>query len=134
MVRTMQTSPRQIPTLVVDDSPAVLKAICAFLQESPNLRVVATARDGREALALAKSLRPELVLLDVQMPEMNGIEAASHLETHCPASCVIMVTAYDTPELRQACLKCGVRGYICKNDLRQELLPLLRQIFGPFEA
>jgi DNA-binding NarL/FixJ family response regulator len=129
MVRIM-LSPRQIPTLVVDDSPAFLRAFCSFLQEQPSLKVVATARDGREALTLAEELRPELVLLDVQMPGMNGVETASQLGRQCPAICVVMVTALDAPELRQACLKCGARGFIHKDDLRQQLPVLLRQVFG----
>jgi DNA-binding NarL/FixJ family response regulator len=122
--------PRQIPTLVADDSPAYLRALCAFLQEQPNVKVVATARDGQEALDLALSLQPELVLLDVQMPRMNGVEAASELGRQCPAMCVVMVTAFDTPELRQACMKCGARGFIQKDFLRQQLPTLLRQVFG----
>jgi DNA-binding NarL/FixJ family response regulator len=125
---------RQIPTLVVDDSPAFLRAFCSFLQEQPNLKVVATARDGREALALAEKLQPELVLLDVQMPGMNGVEAARQLGVQSPATCVVMVTALDAPELRQACLQCGARGFIHKNVVRQELPQLLRQVFGAQEA
>jgi DNA-binding NarL/FixJ family response regulator len=123
-------SPRQIPTLVVDDSPAYLRALCSFLQEQPNLKVVATAHDGREALALARTLQPELVLLDVLMPEMNGVEAARQLQRQCPATCVVMITGLDAPELRQACLKCGARGFIHKDDLRQQLPRLLQQVFG----
>jgi DNA-binding NarL/FixJ family response regulator len=127
-------SHRLIPTLVVDDSPAFLRAFCSFLQEQPNLRVVATARDGREALALAEKLQPELVLLDVQMPGMNGVEAARQLGAQCPATCVVMVTALDAPELRQACLQCGARGFIHKNVVRQELPPLLQKVFGAPDA
>jgi DNA-binding NarL/FixJ family response regulator len=127
-------SPRQIPTLVVDDSPAFLHALCSFLQEQPNLKVVATARDGPEALTLALTLQPELVLMDVQMPGMSGVETASQIGRQCPATCVVMVTGLDAPELRQACLKCGARGFIHKDDLRQELLPLLQQVFGATAA
>jgi DNA-binding NarL/FixJ family response regulator len=127
-------SPRQIPTLVVDDSPTFLSALCAFLQKQPNLKVVATARDGQEALTLALTLQPELVLLDVQMPGMNGVEAAFQLGKQCPAICVVMVTALDSPELRQACLKCGARGFIRKDDVREELPALLKKVFGAQEA
>jgi two-component system, chemotaxis family, protein-glutamate methylesterase/glutaminase len=125
---------RQIPTLVVDDSPAFLRAFCTFLQQQPNLKIVATARDGREALALAEKLQPELILLDVQMPGMNGVEAARQLGAQCPATCVVMVTALDAPELRQACLQCGARAFIHKNVVRQELPPLLQQVFGAPDA
>lgn len=127
-------SPRQIPTLVVDDSPVYLHALCSFLQEQPNLKVVATARDGQEALTLALTMQPQLVLLDVQMPGMNGVEAASQLGRQCPAICVVMVTALDTPELRAACLKCGARGFIRKDDLRQQLPSLLQEVFGTLDA
>jgi DNA-binding NarL/FixJ family response regulator len=123
-------SSRQIPTLVVDDSPTFLRSLCSFLQQQPNLKVVATARNGRDALSLALTLQPELVLLDVQMPGMNGVEAATQLGRQCPAICVVMVTALDSPDLRQACLKCGARGFIRKDDVLQELPSLLRKVFG----
>jgi DNA-binding NarL/FixJ family response regulator len=131
---TDMDAPRQIPTLVVDDSPAFLRAFCSFLQDQPNLKVVATAQDGQEALALAQSLQPELVLLDLQMSGMNGVEAARQLGAQCPAICVVMITALDAPELRQACLKCGARGFIHKDDVRQELPLLLQRVFGAPEA
>jgi DNA-binding NarL/FixJ family response regulator len=120
---------RQIRTLVVDDSPHFLRALCSFLQQhQPNLKVVATARNGEEALSLAQTLEPELVLLDVQMPGMNGVEAATRLGKQCPAIRVVMVTALDSPELRQACLNCGARGFVRKDDVLEELPSLLRKV------
>ena len=125
---------RQISTLVVEDSPAVLRAICSFLLDQPNLKVVATARDGEEAVALAERLRPELVLMDVEMPRMDGIEATLQLGKQSPATRVVIVTAFDTPELRQACLKSGACGFIRKKELRRKLPPLVRQVFGELDA
>lgn len=125
----MHTRAEPIRTLVVDDSPVALDAICSFLKLE-DIHVVGTAADGREALLAARALRPELVLMDVQMPVMNGIEAASQLIQELPATRVIMVTVHDTPEVQRACLECGAHGFVAKQRLDGELPPLLQRIFG----
>ena len=127
----MQTTQRRIRTLVVDDSPIAVHSICAVLERQPEVEVVGTAQDGREALSLAQALRAELVLMDVQMPIMNGIEAARELSGKCPAIRVVMVTIHDRPELRGVCRESGAKGFILKQQLHQELPTLLRQLFGP---
>jgi DNA-binding NarL/FixJ family response regulator len=125
----MHTVHDPIRTLVVDDSPAALHSICYFLKLQPNISVVGTATDGREGLASAYALHPDLVLIDVQMPGMNGIEAASQLKRNLPATRVIMVTVHDVPEVRQACRESGADGFIAKEHLDEELPALLEHIF-----
>jgi DNA-binding NarL/FixJ family response regulator len=125
----MHTVHDPIRTLVVDDSPAALHSICYFLKLQPNISVVGTATDGREGLASAYALHPDLVLIDVQMPGMNGIEAASQLKRNLPATRVIMVTVHDVPEVRQACRESGADGFIAKEHLDVELPALLEHIF-----
>lgn len=125
----MHKRPEPIRTLVVDDSPVALHSICCFLQIQMDIHIVGTARDGREALRAAQALRPDLVLMDVQMPVMNGIEAASQLIRDLPATRVIMVTVHDCSEVRQACQECGAHGFVAKEHLDEELLPLLQRIF-----
>ena len=118
-----------IRTLVVDDSTAALHSICRFLKLQPNINIVGTAFDGRQGIASARALQPDLVLIDVQMPVMNGIEAAARLRQDLPGTRIIMVTVHDTPGVRQACLESGADGFIAKEHLDDELPALLEQIF-----
>lgn len=130
----MHSARDPIRTLVVDDSPAALHSICYFLKLLSNVTVVGTATDGREGLASAHALHPDLVLIDVQMPGMNGIEAASQLKRDLPATRVIMVTVHDSPEVRLACRQCGADGFIPKEHLNEELPVLLQQIIACDQA
>jgi two-component system, NarL family, nitrate/nitrite response regulator NarL len=130
----MDMRSQPIRTLVVDDSTAALHSICGFLKLQPNIDIVGTASDGREGLASARALHPDLVLIDVQMPVMNGIDATAQLRQDLPATRIIMVTVHDTPEVRQACRESGADGFIAKEDLDRELPPLLEQIFACNES
>jgi DNA-binding NarL/FixJ family response regulator len=115
---------------VVDDSPRALRAICSAVARQQGLSLVGAAANGREALALARSLQPELVLLDLEMPVMDGIEATSCLARECPATRVVIVTVHDTPELRKLCYKRGARGFIAKDALSEELPMVVQELFG----
>ena len=126
----MDTLPQSIRTLVVDDSPAALHSICGFLKLQPNIDIVGTATDGRQGLASAHALRPDLVLIDVQMPVMNGIEATVRLRRDLPATRIIMVTVHDTPEVRQACRECGADGFIAKEHLDEVFPTIVEDIFA----
>jgi DNA-binding NarL/FixJ family response regulator len=124
-------SPRNaIRTIVVDDSPAALHAISSVVARQSNLAFVGAATNGREALALARSLRPDLVLLDLEMPIMGGVEATSCLERDCPGARIVIVTVHDTPELRRVCYERGARGFIAKDALHEELPIVVRELFG----
>ena len=125
----METRRQTIHTLVVDDSAAALRSICRFLKLQPNIDIVGTARDGRQGLASAHGLHPDLVLVDVQMPVMNGIEAATRLRQELPDTHIIMVTVHDSPEVKQACLDAGADGFIAKEHLDEELPALIEHIF-----
>lgn len=119
-----------IRTLVVDDSATALRSICGFLKLQPNIDIAGTATDGRRGLASAHALHPDLVLMDVQMPVMSGIEAAARLRQDLPGTHIIMVTVHDSPEVRQACRESGADGFIAKEHLNEELPALLKQLFG----
>jgi two-component system NarL family response regulator len=121
---------KAIRTIVVDDSPRALRAMCSAVARQQSLRLVGAAANGREALALARSLQPELVLLDLEMPVMDGIEATSCLARECPATQVVIVTVHDTPELRKLCYKRGARAFIAKDALCDELPMVLQELFG----
>jgi DNA-binding NarL/FixJ family response regulator len=124
-------SPLQpIRTLIVDDSIPALRSICQFLKLQPNVEIVGTASDGCEGVASAGALHPDLVIIDVQMPRMNGIDAAAQLRRDLPATRIIMVTVHDSPEVRQACRESGADGFIAKEHLDEELPALIEQIFA----
>jgi DNA-binding NarL/FixJ family response regulator len=114
--------------LVVDDSPIALHTISSLLAQNPKVEVLAGASDGCQALELAAALRPDIVVMDVQMPRMNGLEAARHIASQYPSMHVILVTLHDTAELRDAALQCGARWFIPKERLTKELTPVIDQI------
>ncbi len=126
----MDAHPQPIRTLVVDDSAAALRSICVFLKLNPEIDVIGTAPDGRQGLAAAHALRPDLVLVDVQMPVMNGIETAAQLKQDLPTTRIIMVTAHDSPEVRKACHDSGADAFIAKEHLDEELSGVVEQIFN----
>lgn len=125
----MDSCRQPIRVLVVDDSPAALHSICGFLKLHPNIEIAGTATDGCQGLASAHALHPDMVLLDVQMPVMNGIDAAARLRQDLPAARIIMVTVHDSPEVRQACREAGADGFIAKEHLDEELPALLEAYF-----
>ncbi len=120
----------KIRTIVVDDSAAALRAMCSLVRQQPGLSFVGAASNGREALVLARSLHPDLALLDLEMPIMDGIELTSCLGRDCPATCVVVVTVHDTPELRKLCYERGARGFIVKDALGDELPVVVHNLFG----
>ncbi len=120
---------KRIQILVVDDSPLALQTTCSFLETQPTIEIVGTARDGRQALEQVETLRPDLVLMDIQMPEMNGLEATRQLRSHSPGTRVILVTSHDTQEARSAALASGAHGFVPKDRLHKELAAEIRRFF-----
>jgi DNA-binding NarL/FixJ family response regulator len=126
----MAAQRKGIRTIVVDDSPAALRAMSSVVARQQNLSFVGAASNGRDALALARSLHPDLVLLDLEMPVMDGIEATSCLGRDCPATQVVIVTVHNTPALRKLCYERGARGFIAKDTLKDELPTIVLKLFG----
>ncbi len=120
-----------IRTVVVDDSETAVRAICSLLKLDPEIEVVGTAQDGAEALALAQKLRPELLLLDLEMPRMGGIETTREMKQELPDVRVIIITVHDTPEVRELCREAGAHGFVPKTRLVQEFPDVLHQLFRP---
>ena len=113
---------QRIRTLVVDDAAIMRETICAFLETQDNIDVVGTADDGREAQEKVAELSPELVLMDVQMPEMNGLDAARAIVRRFPRVRIIFLTVHDNGQTRAACVANGGDGFVSKTHLQQ--LPL----------
>lgn len=114
--------------LLVDDNPAFLTSLERFLSIEPRLAVVGRAHSGRTALEEVRRLQPRLVLMDVSMPEMGGLEATQRLKAEPDAPRVIILTMYEDAEFRQAAQDVGADGFVAKSALGTELLPLMQAL------
>jgi DNA-binding NarL/FixJ family response regulator len=120
--------------MVVDDSPTTLAAICEYLRELPSIEVVATAKDGREALEKFELLEPELVLMDFQMPRVNGLQAMTQIKSARSSTKVIIFTVHDSPTLRGALLSNGADGFLSKNRFYSVFPAEMERLFPGLNA
>jgi len=120
-----QIEPKHGRVLAVDDSPAFLHTLCTFLEADPVFEIVPTAQSGQEALGAVTRSSPDVVLMDLQMPGMNGLEATVELHQHFPELPIIILTAHDLPMLREACMEHGAYAFVTKGQLSQHLPALL---------
>ncbi|MBI3611345.1 MAG: response regulator transcription factor [Nitrospirae bacterium] len=111
-----------IKVLVVDDHTLFRKGIIHLLQQRDGIEVVGEAKDGREGIALAKQLLPDVILMDVQMPECNGIEATEAIRQELPDIRIIMLTVSEQDEDLFSAIKAGARGYLLKSVEPDHLL------------
>jgi DNA-binding NarL/FixJ family response regulator len=124
----MPVATERIRTLVVDDSPLALNRICSCIDSEPILQLVGTAANGVEALRQAEKLHPDLVLVDLQMPGINGLEVASRLSGDADSPTVVIVTGLDVSGLSDRLGDFGVAGLLSKQHLSEELPRLLHRI------
>ena len=115
-----------IRILVAEDQAMVLGALCALLELEEDIDVVARARDGIEALELAERLQPDIVLTDIEMPRMSGLELASRLVEF--GTKVIVLTTFARPGYLRRALDAGVRGYLLKDAPAEELARAVRDV------
>ena len=114
--------------LLVDDNRTFLAAVKNFLDTLPQVEVVGQAYNGRSALALAEQLQPDLVLLDIVMPEMNGLDTAAALQKMASPPRIVFLSMHDSAAYRTAARELGARGYIGKGDFVADLVPLIDSI------
>jgi DNA-binding NarL/FixJ family response regulator len=115
--------------LLVDDTPAFTQALQRYLRD-PQLEVVGVATSGREALREISRLQPDLVLMDIVMPDMNGLEATRLIKTRPSPPRVIILTLYDQSEYRAEAVRAGAEVLISKTSLHQELWPAINALFA----
>ncbi len=122
------TPHRAIRILVVDDHPIVRDGLAAVLQDQPDLEVVAAVGSATEAIASAASLAPDVVLLDLELPDMSGVVAIPRLAEAAPQARVIVFTAYDGDEQVFGAIKAGARGYLLKGAAVAEIVRAVRAV------
>jgi two-component system nitrate/nitrite response regulator NarL len=119
---TLIVGASMITVLLVDDHAYIRKGIQDLLAAVADLQVVATVSNGIEAVAKARLFQPDVVVLDISMPFMNGIEATQHICASCPRTRVLTLSIYDNLEYVHSALEAGVYGYVLKDKLADELL------------
>jgi DNA-binding NarL/FixJ family response regulator len=117
-----------IRILLADDHPVVRDGLAAMLATQPDFEVVGEAGTGAGAVAEAARLRPDVVLMDLEMPELDGIEAIRRLRAADPAAQVVVLTAFDTDERIVGALQAGAQGYLLKGAPRAEIFAALRTV------
>ena len=124
----MSSDPSLIRVLAVDDHPVLRQGIAGLIAGQLDMRLVGEASNGREAIQQFRALRPDVTLMDLQMPEINGIDAISAIRGEFPEARIIVLTTYagDVQALRA--MKAGARGYLLKNLLYKELLDTIRAV------
>ncbi|MDP3063935.1 MAG: response regulator transcription factor [Chloroflexota bacterium] len=118
----------KIKVLIADDHAVVREGTRRVLEEDPELEVVAEAGDGEEAVRLATSLRPDVAIIDISMPRMDGIEATRRIKALCPGVAVLVFTAYDNDQFIFSLLEAGAAGYLLKSVRGRELIDAVRAI------
>ena len=116
--------------IVVDDSPDLLEVLCALLESNKEVEIVGRGNDGSEALGLVSAMNPDLVLMDVQMPHVDGIAAAALITMHFPETIVVLMSGSDSPELRSQAIDCGAHAFIHKPWIGRELASMIQSVRG----
>jgi len=118
-----------VRVLLVDDSPAILRSLAAFLKGSPRMQVVEMVNSGEQALERVHELRPDLVLMDITMPGMGGLEATRRIKARPGAPRVVVVSLNDDPAYRAAARTVGGDGFVGKCEINEELMPVIENLF-----
>jgi len=124
----MSAETNTIRILVVDDHPIVRQGVAGLVAGQPDMSIVGQASNGREAIQQFRAHRPDVVLMDLQMPEMNGLDALMAIRDEAPDARIIVLTTYagDAQVLRA--IKAGARGYLLKSALHRELVETIRAV------
>jgi DNA-binding NarL/FixJ family response regulator len=129
--------------LIVDASRPWKQAICSILQEHLDSALIYESSDGLEAVRQSGELQADLILLDIGLPNLNGLEAARQIRKLAPASRILFLSSYDWPELLREAISIGALGLIAKSEVARELVPAVRavlrdeqffgHVFSPFD-
>lgn len=124
----MSIDPSLIRILTVDDHPLLRKGIAALVNVESDMKLVAEASNGEEAIEKFRSFQPDVTLMDIQMPGLNGIETISQILKDFPNARIIVLTTYSGDARAVRALKAGARGYLLKRQVHRELLETIRAV------
>ncbi len=117
-----------IRVLIADDQPLARDGIATVLQTQPDIEIVGEAGEGRTAVQLTRRLCPDVALLDIRMPVMDGLQATAEIVAACPATSVLVLTTFDLDEYVYAALKAGASGFLLKDATREQLIDAVRSV------
>ena len=120
----------KIKILIADDHAVVREGTRQILENEQDLKVVAEAGDGEEAVGLATSLKPDIAIIDIAMPKLDGIEATKQIKAYCPSIAVLILTAYDDEQFIFSLLEAGAAGYLLKSVRGRQLVDAVRSVYG----
>jgi two-component system nitrate/nitrite response regulator NarL len=118
-----------ISVLLVDDNPTFLDIVTRFLQQQQDIKVVNAVNGGKEAMAQVYGLKPDVVLVDLAMPQVTGMETILRLRAAWPKMGIIALTLLDTSGYRQAALTAGADDFVAKDSLNAELIPTIKRVW-----
>ena len=127
-VRAKRTNPARV--LIADDHDLVRDGFHRMLASAPELQVVGEASNGQEAIELCRSLRPDLVLMDVRMPIIDGLAATRTIKEEMPTTSVLIVSTYDNPDYLFEAIGAGAAGYVLKDTRKHKLIDVIRKVLN----
>jgi DNA-binding NarL/FixJ family response regulator len=123
-----RTRCESVQLIIADDQPLFRDALRQLLEEASDLEVVGEAADGQRTLELCRSLKPDLVLMDVRMPKMDGLEATRAIKREFPRTTVLILTCFEEPDLLFKAISVGADGYVLKLLTREQLINAIRRV------
>jgi DNA-binding NarL/FixJ family response regulator len=116
------TSRRKVRILIADDNPTIMGMVKKILNARPGFDVVGEAPDGQEAVILAESLKPDVIVINVTMPKMSGFEAARRIRVHVPDSAIVILSSHKDQQFIAEARKAGANGYVQKSNADDQLV------------
>ena len=113
--------------VIADDHDLARAGLRGILEGERGIEIVGEASDGKTALSICRRLQPDVMLLDLRMPDLDGLAVAREVRKHCPRTRVIMVTMYENPDYVREAMRAGVSGYILKYSTQQEVIKAVRE-------
>jgi DNA-binding NarL/FixJ family response regulator len=127
-VESKQSEMKTARVLIVDDHEIFRRGLRALLESSSEWQVCGEAVDGMDAVEQCKILKPDIVVLDVSMPRLNGLEAARLIRKEIPMPQIVIITQHDSPQIRSAALEAGAGAFVTKSAVASELVSALRNL------
>ena len=134
MITTASTTTSRIQVLSVDDHPILREGIGAIINSQPDMFLVGAAANGKEAIEAFRTLKPDIVLLDLQLPDLNGIEVLIAIRSEFPNARIIILTTFERDVEVQRALKSGAQGYLLKSSPPRQMLDTIRQVHNGRKA